>query len=877
MGLHATFHNFGFWKSFDGYNPTRARKHYHSPEFGSGNQFSGNLPPELGNLTQIERLLLNSNNFTGELPTTLANLTALREFGICDNQFSGKIPDFIQNWKSLERMRIQGSGLSGPIPSAISLLENLTELIISDLNGSEYSAPLPELGKIRKLERLILRNCNINGTIPEYLGNMTAIKTIDLSFNKLSGHVPNSFANLKREYIFLTENLLDGPIPPWIGNAPETIDIDLSYNNFSVDSSGQQACSKENVNIFTNSSTGDLGKPVCSRSSSCSRRWRSLYINCGGTVATVSGNKAYEDDSNKAGPARFLQPGENWALSTTGYYLDSTANSNKLVYSNGSRLSKIDAQLYMNARVSPISLTYYGFCLENGNYRVNLHFAEIVFTDDQTYGSLGRRIFDVYIQGKLVLKNFNIAEEAGGFGKAITRPFPTVVTGNTLEIRLYWAGKGTTAIPFKSVYGPLISAITVDSDFGENGISPGAVAGIVAAGVVIVILVFGVLWWRGCIGPRSPLAKDLKGLDLKTGIFTLRDIKAATNNFNAANKIGEGGFGSVYKGILPNGTMIAVKQLSAKSRQGNREFINEIGMISALQHPCLVKLYGCCVDGDQLLLIYEFMDNNSLARALFGPEEFQLKMDWPTRHKICVGIARGLAYIHEESRLKIVHRDIKATNVLLDKDLNPKISDFGLAKLVEEDDTHISTRIAGTYGYMAPEYAMHGYLTDKADIYSFGIVALEIVSGKSNTIHLAREEAFYLLDWARLLKQKGKLMELVDRRLGSDLDKEGAMMMIQVGLLCTNVSPAHRPTMSTVVSILEGKSVVEEIVTESSDVLDEKKLEMMRMYYNEIEENRMTEIQGPSTSSADEPFASSTSATDLYPLHLDSSYWDKRS
>ncbi|XP_028772702.1 probable leucine-rich repeat receptor-like serine/threonine-protein kinase At3g14840 [Neltuma alba] len=299
-------------------------------------------------------------------------------------------------------------------------------------------------------------------------------------------------------------------------------------------------------------------------------------------------------------------------------------------------------------------------------------------------------------------------------------------------------------------------------------------------------------------------------------------------------------------------------------------------MISALQHPYLVKLYGCCVEGNQLLLIYEFMDNNSLARALFGSKELQLKLDWPTRHKICIGIARGLAFLHEESRLKIVHRDIKATNVLLDKDLNPKISDFGLAKLVEEDNTHISTRIAGTYGYMAPEYAMHGYLTDKADVYSFGIVALEIVSGRVNTIHRAKEEAIYLLDWARLLKEKGELLELVDRRLGSNFDKEEAMVMIQVALLCTNVTPALRPTMSSVVSMLEGKSVVEEIVSESSEVLDEKKLEVMRMLYNQLEDNKMTEIQEQGTS-VDEPWAAaSTSASDLYPLHLDSSYWNKR-
>ncbi|MBA0803969.1 hypothetical protein Gohar_014126 [Gossypium harknessii] len=175
-------------------------------------------------------------------------------------------------------------------------------------------------------------------------------------------------------------------------------------------------------------------------------------------------------------------------------------------------------------------------------------------------------------------------------------------------------------------------------------------------------------------------------------------------------------------------------------------------MISALQHPHLVKLYGCCIEGNQLMLIYEYLENNSLARALFGPQESQesqLTLDWPTRMKICIGIARGLAYLHEESRLKIVHRDIKATNVLLDKNLNPKISDFYLAKLDEEDNTHISTRVAGTYGYMAPEYALHGRLTEKADVYSFGIVALEIVSGRRNTRSRPKQEPFILLEWVK--------------------------------------------------------------------------------------------------------------------------------
>ncbi|PON69841.1 GPCR kinase [Parasponia andersonii] len=441
--------------------------------------------------------------------------------------------------------------------------------------------------------------------------------------------------------------------------------------------------------------------------------WYSVHINCGGKEVTVNGT-TYEDDTISPAPSTFFQSKTNWALSSTGYFADDDLNIDSYTWLNASSLSVANPELYMSARLSPISLTYYAFCLGNGNYTVKLHFAEIMFSNDKTYSSLGRRLFDVYIQKKLVLKDFNIANEAGGAGKEVIKSFPAAVTRNTVEIRFYWAGKGTTAIPVRGVYGPLISAISVNPDFkppstsAETGskISVGAVVGIVAALVLVILVVIGILWRKCCLRQKSTLERELKGLDLKTGKFTLWQIKAATNNFDVANKIGEGGFGSVYKGILSDGSIIAVKQLSSKSKQGNREFLNEIGMISALQHPHLVKLYGCCVEGDQLLLVYEYMENNNVARALFGnyfvvfeiegPEESQLKLDWPTRHQILVGIARGLAYLHEESRLKIVHRDIKATNVLLDKDLNPKISDFGLAKLDEDENTHISTRVAGT-------------------------------------------------------------------------------------------------------------------------------------------------------------------------------------
>lgn len=341
--------------------------------------------------------------------------------------------------------------------------------------------------------------------------------------------------------------------------------------------------------------------------------------------------------------------------------------------------------------------------------------------------------------------------------------------------------------------------------------------------------------------------------------FTLKQIKAATKNFDASNKIGEGGFGPVYKGQLLDGTLVAVKQLSSQSKQGNREFLNEISTISCLQHPNLVRLLGCCIEADQLLLVYEYLDNNSLASVLF--ENSRLSLDWPTRFRICLGIARGLAFLHEESSLKIVHRDIKATNVLLDGQLNPKISDFGLARLTEEEKTHVSTRVAGTIGYMAPEYALWGYLTDKADVYSFGVVLLETVSGKNNNNYMPSNNCICLLDWACHLQQSGSIDELIDQRLGSDINKQEVETIVKVALLCTSATPSLRPIMSEVVAMLEGRIAIPDEIPEASNYSNDLRFKAMKDFHQERQNQKLIGSQTQKTMTIRTDTASSSAST----------------
>eukprot|EP01018_Ginkgo_biloba_P036591 Gb_35037 [translate_table: standard] len=291
-------------------------------------------------------------------------------------------------------------------------------------------------------------------------------------------------------------------------------------------------------------------------------------------------------------------------------------------------------------------------------------------------------------------------------------------------------------------------------------------------------------------------------IDQQQMVFSLKTLTVATDNFNKDNKLGEGGFGPVYKGRFSDGTEVAVKMLSVRSVQGKREFMNEVKLVAKIQHRNLVKLLGCCSEGPEKLLVYEYLPNKSLDTFLFDPERRKL-LDWEKRYNIIIGIVRGLLYLHQDSQLRIIHRDIKASNILLDEILNPKIADFGLAKNFPEGESHVSTRIAGTYGYMAPEYAMQGQLSVKSDVYSFGVLLLEIVSGRKNTDFDLLPEMQVLLGWAWRLYNEGRIEDVIDQTLmATRFDQEKALRCLQIGLLCAQADAAIRPQMRDVIWML---------------------------------------------------------------------------
>ncbi|XP_020589355.1 receptor-like serine/threonine-protein kinase SD1-8 [Phalaenopsis equestris] len=289
-------------------------------------------------------------------------------------------------------------------------------------------------------------------------------------------------------------------------------------------------------------------------------------------------------------------------------------------------------------------------------------------------------------------------------------------------------------------------------------------------------------------------------------LFKFTQIVSATDNFSNFNKLGEGGFGPVYKGKLPEGQDVAVKRLSTRSGQGLEEFKNEILLIAKLQHMNLVRLLGCCIHGEEKMLIYEFMPNKSLDLFLFDASQ-RSRLDWRRRFQIIEGITQGLLYLHKHSRLKIIHRDLKASNILLDADMNPKISDFGMARIFDANETQANTRrIVGTYGYMSPEYAFKGLFSVKSDVFSFGVLLLEILSGKRNAGFHDFGSSYNLLAYAWELWKEGKWMEFVDPALDNQFGHE-VTRCIYVALLCVQESPEDRPIMSDVATMLSSVSL----------------------------------------------------------------------
>ncbi|KAJ6864028.1 hypothetical protein NC651_034754 [Populus alba x Populus x berolinensis] len=410
------------------------------------NDLHGELPKELGNLTNLQQLYLTANNFTGTIPTTYANLTNLLHFAVGGNYLSGPIPDYFGKWVHLTKLVLIGNNFEGNLSAQTFSLPRLERLWVSDVSNPGISFP-EEVPEPKSLFSVVLRNCKINGSIPEYIGNWSQLKYLDLSFNNLSGSVPETFQRLNK--LFLTNNMLSG-LPNWNNNSKTNVypTADLSYNNFNVTCENLTCLGLQNVSMFF---IDEMQKKKCGR------RHNSLFINSGGEEVD-DGKNHYHNDTSLS--SFNLSPSEDWAYSYAGDYLWAKVNASTLVRNLTCEITNSKANIDNNFRLAPVSLTYYGLCLRKGKYIVTLHFAEALYSKSEDYSTSGKRVFDVYIQGMIVKKDVNIKEIPGKEHEERRLQFKVKINNGSLEIKFFWAGKGSLYNP-PGLNGPLISAVSI--------------------------------------------------------------------------------------------------------------------------------------------------------------------------------------------------------------------------------------------------------------------------------------------------------------------------------------------------------------------------------------------------------------------------------
>ncbi|CAD6220476.1 unnamed protein product [Miscanthus lutarioriparius] len=670
--------------------------------------FSGGIPEELGNLSNLEQLYTDSSGFNGPFPSTFSKLKKLRTLRASDNDFTGKIPDYFGSLTNLGDLGFQGNSFEDPIPASLSNLTRLTNLMVGDIvNGS---SSLAFISNLTSLSTVILRNCKVSGNLGTVdISKLTNLILLDLSFNNITGQVPQSILTLdKLEFLFLGNNRLTGSLPD--AKSASLKNLDFSYNQLTGNFPSWATENDLHLNLVannfvldsTNNSILPPGLNCLHQDTPCflgSPQYSSFVVDCGSNRSmTGSDNTVYDVDHADLGAASYYVTSETrWGVSNVGKF-NQAPNDSDIIYSSNQQFQNAAvSELYQTARMSASSLRYYGIGLENGNYTVVLQFAEAGYPDTQTWQSLGRRVFDIYVQGSLREKNFDIRKTAGGKSfTAVSKNYTATVSKNFLEIHLFWAGKGTCCIPIQGCYGPMISALSVTPNFTptvRNGVPEkksniGAISGIViGVSVLVLAALFGIFMFKKRRKRLARQQQELYDLIGQPNVLSFTELKLATDNFNPQNIVGEGGYGPVYKGPLTDGRVIAVKQLSKSSLQGKRQFVAE----------------------------------------------------------------PAIAYLHEESNIRIVHRDIKASNVLLDTDLTPKVSDFGLAKLYEENMSHVNTT--------------------------------------KNCRHIA---------WS--LYDGKQPLGIMDLRL-NEFNPEEALRVIHVALLCTQGSPHQGLPMSRVVAI----------------------------------------------------------------------------
>ncbi|XWS71957.1 hypothetical protein CRYUN_Cryun03dG0183200 [Craigia yunnanensis] len=784
----------------------------------NGNHLTGPLPEEIGYLPNLDRIQIDTNNISGPIPGSFANLNKTKHFHMNNNSISGQIPPELARLPYLVHFLLDNNNLSGYLPPELSRMPNLTILQLDNNNFDGTTIP-DSYGNMSKLLKLSLRNCNLQGPIPD-LSRIPRLGYLDLSSNQLNGTIPTYQLSQDMTTIDLSNNNLTGSIPANFSGLPNLQELSLANNslNGSVSSSLWQnktlnateslILDLENnmltnisgsINLPPNVTLWLKGNPVCINNN------LSLPQLCASRSDNVTRSQSATNSTADCQPQSCPFPYEYSRTSNlscfcaapllVGYRLKSPGFSDFIPY-----ISRFEVYLTSGLKLDLHQLYIDSFEWEKGP-RLKMYL----------------KLYPLY----------NASNNSNMFNRSEVQRIGSMFTG--------WL------IPDSDIFGPyeLLNFTLLDIYRDElvttstSGISRGALIGIVLGGIAVAVTLSAVVTllilrvrlrnYR-VVSKRRQISRASLNIDgVKS--FTYTELAVATNNFNSSTQVGQGGYGKVYRGTLTDGMVVAIKRAQEGSLQGEREFLTEIQLLSRVHHRNLVSLIGYCDEEGEQMLVYEFMSNRTLRDHLSVKSKEPL--NFAMRLRIALGSAKGILYLHTEANPPIFHRDIKASNILLDSKFTAKVADFGLSRLAPVPDVegivpaHVSTVVKGTPGYLDPEYFLTHKLTDKSDVYSLGVVFLELLTGMQPISHgknIVRE--------VNVAYHSGMIFSVIDGKMGS-YPSECVEKFVTLALKCCQDETDGRPSMADVVRELENIWLMMPesdmgVVPESIDTVPEK-------------------------------------------------------
>ncbi|KAM5585360.1 leucine-rich repeat receptor protein kinase HPCA1-like [Rosa sericea] len=788
---------------------------------------TGPIPTSIGNLKKLVNLNLAGCSFSEPIPHTIGTLKNLHYLDLNNNRLSGQIPPSIGNLSNLFYLDLTGNKLQGHIPVSseatpgLDMLHNAQHFHLGD-NQLSGGIPTQLFSSKMVLMHLLLDRNNLTGEIPSTLGLVQTLVTVRLDWNSLSGPVPSSLNNLSNmTVLYLSNNQLIGPVPNLTGMNLLNY-VDMSNNTFDVSEVPDWFSTLLFLTTLIMENTrlqGQVPQALFGLYNLQTVVLRNNNLNGFLDIETNYGNQLQLIDLEKNSITNLTQRGgSNYTLILVGNPICNQTNMAKnycvvspsdSLYSTppnncvpvGCSSGKVSSPNCKCAHPYTVTLVflYVSFSdFGNSTYYTELEISLI--QSFQSYNipvdsvSLGSPSFDLFYYLHLILEVF--PSDQDHFNKSEASALASVLSNQTLTRPNY--------------FGPFSVALNYAHFGGSNkALIIGA-----AVGCSVLLLSIALVGVYALQQKRRANEQRRRALPLQAWIsnsslpqlkgarlFSFKELKDCTNSFSEANDIGSGGYGKVYQGVLPTGEMVAIKRAKRESIQEGIEFKAEVELLSRVHHKNLVSLVGFCLEQDEQMLVYEYVPNGNLMDSLSGKSGFRL--NWMRRLKLALGAARGLAYLHEHATPSIIHRDVKPNNILLDKDLNAKVADFGLSKsMAGSGRDHVTTQVKGTMGYLDPEYYMTQQLTEKSDVYSFGVVMLELITARRPI-----ERGRYIVRVVQMTVDRTKdlynLQEILDPAIGLVTELKGLEMFVDLAMSCVKELRARRPRMGEVVKEIE--------------------------------------------------------------------------